>query len=372
VTVGLYRKTYRDADGAVQRAKTWTLEYVRDGKKHRVSLGVANKDAARIRAASILKGVELRTAGVETYWETAAMAPLEIAKEFGEELLRLGRDEEHVKTTLRRVRFFLSDAGKLDHVSPEFVRRKLATLHAEKGVTGKTANGYRISLGSMFAWLVKLKRWGSNPCRDVERAEEADAKVRRRPLLPEELEALVGAVPSTRSGRSRRAAYLVAATTGLRRRELRLLSVEDLDFEHALVIVRKKKAKNRREDVLPLVAGAVAALRELCAGKAPTAPVFKSLPMVATLRKDLRLAGVLAKNDPGKELDFHALRGTFATSLARSGAPLVLTQRLMRHSDPKLTANVYTRLELSAERAAVSKVDPAPLRPATPQVRALG
>ncbi len=30
---------------------------------------------------------------------------------------------------------------------------------------------------------------------------------------------------------------------------------------------------------------------------------------------------------------------------------------MMRHSDPKLTANVYTRLELDEERAAVAKLE---------------
>jgi integrase len=54
------------------------------------------------------------------------------------------------------------------------------------------------------------------------------------------------------------------------------------------------------------------------------------------------------------------LRVSYATSLARAGVPLAQAQRLMRHSDPKLTANVYTRLELSDARAAVAKIDVAP------------
>ena len=49
-------------------------------------------------------------------------------------------------------------------------------------------------------------------------------------------------------------------------------------------------------------------------------------------------------------------RVTFATLLARAGVPLVQAQHLMRHSDPKLTANVYTRLELVDRRKAVEKV----------------
>ena len=44
-------------------------------------------------------------------------------------------------------------------------------------------------------------------------------------------------------------------------------------------------------------------------------------------------------------------------SLARTGAPLTLTQKLMRHSTPTLTANVYTRLSLHDGRAAVAAID---------------
>jgi integrase len=44
----------------------------------------------------------------------------------------------------------------------------------------------------------------------------------------------------------------------------------------------------------------------------------------------------------GRKLDFHALRYTFATKLAKGVASQRLTQELMRHSDPKLTAKIYT------------------------------
>jgi len=54
---------------------------------------------------------------------------------------------------------------------------------------------------------------------------------------------------------------------------------------------------------------------------------------------------------------FHALRVTYATMLARAGVSLVQAQTLMRHSDPKLTANIYTRLQLHDGHAAVAKID---------------
>ena len=64
------------------------------------------------------------------------------------------------------------------------------------------------------------------------------------------------------------------------------------------------------------------------------------LPQIPTFRRDLIAAGIEAKTLEGR-IDFHALRNTFATLLAQEGVSLTLAQKLMRHSDPKLTASIY-------------------------------
>jgi len=52
------------------------------------------------------------------------------------------------------------------------------------------------------------------------------------------------------------------------------------------------------------------------------------------------------KDERGQSLDIHCLRHTFGTWLSKAGVPLQIVQKAMRHSDPKLTMNVYTHLEL--------------------------
>src|SRR5229473_7559618 len=54
---------------------------------------------------------------------------------------------------------------------------------------------------------------------------------------------------------------------------------------------------------------------------------------------------------------FHDLRGTTATLLARAGAPLVVAQRILRHSDPRLTANVYSRVDLGDLRSGLNRIN---------------
>ena len=58
----------------------------------------------------------------------------------------------------------------------------------------------------------------------------------------------------------------------------------------------------------------------------------------------LEAAGIERQDAHGGSIDIHALRHTTATRLARSGTPLAITQRILGHSDPKLTARVYTHL----------------------------
>lgn len=72
-------------------------------------------------------------------------------------------------------------------------------------------------------------------------------------------------------------------------------------------------------------------------------PVFSiTIKPDAQFRRHMDKAGIPRVDALGRKLDFHALRYTFATKLAREGTSQRTTQELMRHSDPKLTALIYT------------------------------
>jgi len=62
------------------------------------------------------------------------------------------------------------------------------------------------------------------------------------------------------------------------------------------------------------------------------------------------------EDEAGRVFDFHALRGQFATSLARSGVTLAAARELMRHSTVELTAKHYTHLSLEDRREAIKKL----------------
>jgi hypothetical protein len=65
----------------------------------------------------------------------------------------------------------------------------------------------------------------------------------------------------------------------------------------------------------------------------------------------------VAWNTPDGVLDFHSLRGAFAVLLENDGVGLSTAQKLMRHSDPELTANVYQSLEFTELATALEMIN---------------
>ena len=70
---------------------------------------------------------------------------------------------------------------------------------------------------------------------------------------------------------------------------------------------------------------------------------------------------VVKTDDRGRTIDIHALRHTFGTHLSKAGVSLRTAQAAMRHSDPSLTANVYTDPKLLDVAGAVASLPDLPL-----------
>jgi Phage integrase family len=79
------------------------------------------------------------------------------------------------------------------------------------------------------------------------------------------------------------------------------------------------------------------------------------------LEKDLKAAGIPKVDERGRILDIHALRHTFDTLLAKGGVSQRVAQELMRHSDPRMTANVYTDLGIGDTAGALDALPALPL-----------
>ncbi len=390
-----YVAKYRDGYGVVRE----------------VSTGCRDEQAARRVLADLERKAELIRSGVITPTEDAAgryhTAPLE--SHFGafeQRQKARGVDDKYHENTMRGLRRVAAACGftTLADLSCGPFERWLVE-RAAAGMAARTRNAYREALVVFCNWCVESGRLAANPFVRLPKANtKADPRRQRRPLTEDELRRLLtvaatraldaklainrgerkgqaGArlAPATRArleraGRERVLIYKTLVLTGLRKGELGSLTAGQLvlgDPPH--VRLRAADEKNRQGCLIPLRDDLAADLRGWLAEKlaetqaaarrtghvVPTAlhpdtPLFAvPVHLVRNLKKDLKAAGIPARDEKGLVVDVHALRHTFGTLLALGGVTPRVTKELMRHSDPRLTNNVYTHLRLSDTRGAL-------------------
>ena len=225
------------------------------------------------------------------------------------------------------------------------------------GLTGKTVNGYSETMIAFINWAITRGYLDANPLQDLQ-TFDATPTFERRDLSPAEIAALFKVAPA-----DRRLAYAVAITSGLRARELRKLSADDLDVERGGVRLDAAWTKSRKGGFQHLPAGLVARLAEYVAEgtaerlyrKAYSRPkakgedlpenplLFLSAHPDRYLKRDIEAAGISPTNPRGK-VDFHSLRVTFITLAEQAGAGAKELQVLARHSDPSLTLRRYAKV----------------------------
>ena len=113
---------------------------------------------------------------------------------------------------------------------------------------------------------------------------------------------------AVRRGRERRLVYLLAVWTGLRRNEIRQLTWGDVCLETVPghILLRARTTKSKRADSLPIHPQLADALRAWRPKDAePTDYVVSTVPDMKCLRADLALAGIPAKDEAGRYVDFH-------------------------------------------------------------------
>lgn len=138
--------------------------------------------------------------------------------------------------------------------------------------------------------------------------------------------------------------YLTAVYTGLRRNELQQLTVGDfvLDGERPLLRVRASTAKNPKESRVELRPEVVAAVRTILPDiTSKLTRVFAHVPRISTFKRDLAKARIAFEDEHGRRVDLHALRDTFGTHLAASGATPFVLKELVRHSTGQQSEKYY-------------------------------
>ncbi len=368
------------------------------GRRKRVVLGSDLRVATR-RLAELVRKRDLVLGGlqVEGLEDTSIE---DLLRTYGDH--QLGRCKpQTVETTRSMVRRIAGElrAELVREVEAEaylaYRRRRLLS-----GRAPATLNREYAAISGMMRWGLRSRLISRNPLEHIGLLREhpktrralSDEEVRRFLLAARHVDhemAQRKAAKQTISGATKGPGYaavprapripqaslwLSLIETGARFGELTSCSWSDLDHEQLKLRLRAEHTKSLRERWIPLRPKHVEELLRLrplhreYLGALPTAgdPIFRTpvgVPWKDHVRNALRafhrvlaMAGIDREDEEGRRVNIHALRHTFATRLARSGVGLVEAQKLLGHSDPKLTARVYTHLEVDQLRDAIAKL----------------
>ena len=320
--------------------------------------------------------------------------------DYEKSMLARGRTAKHAKLYVTRVSSIVEGAGLkwwgdvtadrvLAYLNELRKDRAVSKTETVPGISAQTYNFYLSAIKNFFKWAVRERRVSSNPVEYLEGLNVAsDVRRLRRALLHEEVCYLLNATAfsevfrSGLTGKDRAMIYQLALETGLRWNEIKTLRADgfNLKADPPVVTVMAAYAKNRREDTLPLRPATAAQLKEYLARVAPNAPAFSIPPTLdngaemlqadmeaarkkwieetqagSPTRKEREKSDFLRHEDAGGQVvDFHSLRHTFITSLARAGVAPKTAQDLARHSDINLTLSRYSHTIVEDRAAALA------------------
>jgi len=300
-----------------------------------------------------------------------------------------GRTRKHIAGTLAYVRALAraADWETAGQIAADGLVRHVGELRGA-GRSARAVNAHVTAAKSFTRWLVAQHRLPVDPLAAAGKLNaKADRRRPRRALDVEELELLLEAARKGperlgMSGQDRARVYALAVQAGLRAAEVRSLRWRDFDLaaDPPTVTVQAAYAKNRRQDTLPLkpaTAAMLARWRDSAGEVDQEARPFGTLPekTATMLREDLDAARgawleqartpaerqkrersdfLAYSDDAGRVADFHALRHTFITGLARNGVHPKVAQQLARHSTITLTMDHYTHTVRGDEAAALA------------------
>lgn len=391
-----------------KKTKRYTIELrMADGTKQRHA-GFTDKGATQERATQIVRAIERKEVGLHDPFAKSRTTPLgEHALAFLRSMeagtlggRRRGRpSEEWMRRAKKRLAFLFGTmrATRLEHLNVAEAEELFAG-QLKLGWSAKTRDDHGHLLRQFGNWLVDDGRSAANPFHRLRPIRDGASKTfRRHALTIDELVKLVEAAevrglqqgvranpwmrPHTRAalqqaGFERGVLYQLAAYTGLRRGEILQLQWGDLRFgDDPAIQVRAETTKSRQAARLEVPRWLAALLEGI--RKARIADSLKHrvppgdelvfrcsyIHVTERLRLDALFARIGTQKavngrqrvvaDDQRVIDFHALRGTLATLAAEFGMPTKLLQQHMRHSDVRLTMEVYAQVRSQPMRDAI-------------------
>jgi integrase len=217
--------------------------------------------------------------------------------------------------------------------SRQITQQSLDTFVLERGkeVKKDTLNKDIRNISAFLNWAVKNRYVAAG-------VGIKKVKVSQKPVIalsPQQVRDLIRLVSQYPTLRLR---ILLAVTTGLRRGDIEAVRIGDIHFDRNTITTRNRKARKAMGE-RPVPEQIVTALSNYVAGLPDGQELLFTDRFPEKRWKKIRCRAGLP------DLKFHDLRKTFASLLAQRGVSTAVTQRLLEHSSPKLTNDVYTNVD---------------------------
>jgi len=366
-------KLSKSGDVSVQ-VDTWTAQYTDEtGKVKRVSTKTKNRAAAEKILAKYEAEIDRIKSGVVTREEISHAQIRQVTLEgaierFRTKMAASGNTAKHIAMTVQKVQRICQETGitSVAKIRREPIEQWMADEIQKKVLSPGSINHYLTAIKSFASYLTDTDVLTKNPLKSIKKLnQEIGQRKKRRALTADEVECLLKATATRKyrtKGKAEKQAliYRLLLGTGLRSTELSLLTPSQIDFERNRLTIEAAKTKNKKADVLPIMADLVQAVKEWVEahGIQPHERIFRfnMYSIRRTLLGDLKAAGIERVGSDGRSIDVHSLRKTFGTMLAKAGVPLTTVQRLMRHSTPLLTAKLYIDVDAEDMEQALGKI----------------
>ncbi len=390
----LYKATYKDRNGKQRKSAKWYLDFSDHNQLRHKIPAFADKRTSEAFGRNIEALINCRLSGldpdvklnqwIETLpdnllkkfvsWGIIEGQRTEITKPLKEHisdytrvLKAKGRSKDYVGRIQNRLLKVISDCRfyyfrDITKSALEIYVGKLI----KDGSSSTTAGHYLDSIKTFLNWAEQDQRIIRNPI--AKQGKPGRDSIPKGVLNPEQFVHLIrntfekNILIGKTTGQERGTLYLLAGTTGLRKKELLSLAWNDINLstDNAYVRVKACLAKNDKEAKQPIPVFVVSLLTALKAATRPKLSdrVFvsfrQSINTAELIRADLAAAEIDLIDKDGNEICFHSLRNSYISFLANSNTPPKVVQKLARHSDPRLTFNTYARTFDEAEQKAIS------------------
>ncbi len=213
-----------------------------------------------------------------------------------------------------------------------------------QGVKASTSHTYAKKLNTFFKWLVARGFLNLSPLNDIKLEEpqyEDD-----RALTNDEIQKIEASILTNSSNlfiqKRNRAMLYVLTLCGIRKGELIGLRVQDIDMEHKLITVRKETSKSKSTRIIPMNFSLWLCLKDYLQERKNKNYTATSLFVSSQNDKGLTIHGMKHwVNSISRQSDvrfhLHRFRHTFACALEKQNVSATKIQKLMGHTDIKMT-----------------------------------